>query len=80
MAIDGTDVEETMPLAAEFNSSFGNLVRASVGPESVVDQEDLNLLGGSASTQQAASKNDQLEGGNGKPEEIFSLHQVVSRK
>lgn len=39
-AIDGTDVQETMRLAAEFNSSFGDLVRASIGPESVVAPEE----------------------------------------
>lgn len=44
-AIDGTDTVETMRLAAEFNNSFGSLVRASVGPESEAGQDDLTLLG-----------------------------------
>lgn len=39
-AIDGTDVGEITRLAAEFNSSFGELVRASVGPESEVAPEE----------------------------------------
>lgn len=34
-AIDGTNGEEAARLAAEFNDSFGNLVRASVEVESV---------------------------------------------
>lgn len=39
-AIDGTDVKETMRLAAEFNESFGDLVRASVSPESDIAPEE----------------------------------------
>lgn len=45
-AIDGTDVDEAMRLAAEFNNSFGDLVRASVGPDSVIAHEDAGLLRG----------------------------------
>lgn len=38
-AIDGTDEVETRRLAAEFNDSFGEYVRASVGVESVAGEE-----------------------------------------
>lgn len=34
-----------MQLTAEFNNSFGSLVRASVGPESEAGHDDLTLLG-----------------------------------
>lgn len=34
-----------MQLMAEFNNSFGSLVRASVGPESEAGHDDLTLLG-----------------------------------
>lgn len=44
-AIDGTDAEETMRLAAEFNNAFRSLVRASVSTESEAAEEDLTLLG-----------------------------------
>lgn len=37
-AIDGTDQEEAVRLAAEFNDSFGHMVRASVEAESVRDE------------------------------------------
>lgn len=59
-AIDGTDEVETMRLAAEFNSSFGNLVRASISTESVAAQEDFALLGSfgpPAPRQEAAPQN-----------------------
>lgn len=57
-AIDGTDAEETMRLAAEFNNSFGDLVRASVSPESEAGKDDLTLLGsfGPAALAGAAAK------------------------
>lgn len=38
-AIDGTDEAETRRLAAEFNDSFGEYVRASVGVESVMGDD-----------------------------------------
>lgn len=44
-AIDGTDAAETMRLAAEFNSSFGDLVRASAGTEPDAGHGDRSLLG-----------------------------------
>lgn len=45
MAIDGTDTQEATRLAAEFNNSFGDVVRASVGPESELGKNDAALLG-----------------------------------
>ena len=44
-AIDVTDVGEAMRLAAEFSNSFRDLVQVSVGTESVMAQDDVNLLG-----------------------------------
>lgn len=44
-AIDGTDEAESRRLAAQFNDSFGSIVRASVSTESEAAQEDLALLG-----------------------------------
>lgn len=43
-AIDGTDEEEAVRLAAKFNNAFGHLVRASVEAESVQGGDNDDLL------------------------------------
>lgn len=43
-AIDGSDKEEAVRLAAEFNNAFGHLVRASVEAESTQGDYGGNLL------------------------------------
>lgn len=55
-AIDGTDAAETMRLAAEFNDSFGSLVRASIAPESEAGQDDIALLRGFGPAGQVKTK------------------------
>lgn len=64
-AIDGTDESEAIRLAAEFNNSFGHLIRASVDVESVQgDHTSVNRSEGRRTRRQ--SEQQEMEDGRGR--------------